>query len=68
MGGFPDGMKVIRPLINMSAKKVEPFFESENIVIKRINSTGDKYFEYHREGCPAQFADIVVELKRRRCG
>ena len=59
---LPEGMKVIRPLINMSAKEVENFLESENIVIKRINSTGDKYFEYHREGCPVQFADIGVEL------
>lgn len=59
---LPEGMKVIRPLINMSAKDVENFLESENIVIKRINSTGDKYFEYHREGCPIQFADIGVEL------
>lgn len=62
---LPDGMKVIRPLINMSAKEVESFLESENIVIKRINSTGDKYFEYHREGCPVQFADIGVELNEK---
>jgi 3'-phosphoadenosine 5'-phosphosulfate sulfotransferase (PAPS reductase)/FAD synthetase len=59
---LPEGMKVIRPLINMTAKDVENFLESESIVIKRINSTGDKYFEYHREGCPVQFADIGVEL------
>lgn len=59
---LPEGMKVIRPLINMSASDVEKFLQNENIVIKRINSTGDKYFEYHREGCPVQFADIGVEL------
>lgn len=59
---LPKGMKVIRPLINMSAKDVEVFLKNEGIVIKRINSTGDKYFEYHREGCPVQFADIGVEL------
>lgn len=62
---LPEGMKVIRPLINMSAKEVENFLKSENIVIKRINSTGDKYFEYHREGCPVQFADIGIELNEK---
>ena len=59
---LPIGMKVIRPLIDMSANDVEVFLEKEDITIKRINSTGDKYFEYHREGCPIQFADIGVEL------
>lgn len=59
---LPQGMKVIRPLINMSAEEVETFLRNEEISIRRINSTGDKYFEYHREGCPVQFADIGVEL------
>ena len=59
---LPEEMKVIRPLIDMSAKDIERFLEEEKISIKRINSTGDKYFEYHREGCPVQFADIGVEL------
>lgn len=59
---LPKEMKVIRPLIDMSAKDIESFLEEEKILIKRINSTGDKYFEYHREGCPVQFADIGVEL------
>lgn len=59
---LPKGMKVIRPLIDMSVKDIERFLEEEKISIKRINSTGDKYFEYHREGCPVQFADIGVEL------
>ena len=59
---LPEGMNVIRPLIDMSAKEVESFLEEQKIEIKRINSTGDKYFEYHREGCPVQFADIGVEL------
>ena len=59
---LPKEMKVIRPLIDMSVKDIERFLEEEKISIKRINSTGDKYFEYHREGCPVQFADIGVEL------
>lgn len=59
---LPKEMKVIRPLIYMTASDVESFLEEEKISIKRINSTGDKYFEYHREGCPVQFADIGVKL------
>lgn len=61
---LPVGIKVIRPLIEMSAKSVEEFLTIEGIKVKRINSTGDKYFEYHREGCPIQFADIGVELNK----
>lgn len=59
---LPDKMKVVRPLINIAVKDVEGFLEKEKIKIKRINSTGDKYFEYHREGCPIQFADFGVSL------
>lgn len=59
---LPEGMKVIRPLIEMSEEDITNFLEREEIIIKRMNSTGDKYFEYHREGCPIQFADIGVEL------
>lgn len=59
---LPRDVKVIRPLIDMTVKDIETFLENEEIVVKRINSTGDKYFEYHREGCPVQFADIGVEL------
>ena len=62
---LPVGMKVIRPLINMTVKDVEDFLAKENIVIKRINSTGDKYFEYHREGCAIQFADIGVDMNEK---
>lgn len=59
---LPKNMKVIRPLIDMTTKDVENFLVEEKVLIKRINSTGDKYFEYHREGCPIQFADVGVEL------
>lgn len=62
---LPKGMKVIRPVINMSAKDIEEFLLKEDITIQRINSTGDKYFEYHREGCPIQFADIGVKLNEK---
>lgn len=62
---LPNKMKVVRPLINMSTDDIEKFLVREKIEIKRINSTGDKYFEYHREGCPIQFADIGVELDEK---
>lgn len=54
---LPEGMHVLRPLIYMSANEVEQMLYDEGINVKRVNSTGDKYFEYHREGCPIQFID-----------
>lgn len=62
---LPINMKVIRPLINMSVEDVEKFLNDEGIIVKRINSTGDKYFDYHREGCPIQFVDIGVKLNEK---
>lgn len=59
---LPASISVVRPLIDLSINEVESFLSQEGIKVKRINSTGDKYFEYHREGCPIQFADIGVEL------
>ena len=54
---LPSDMHVLRPLIYMKAREVEEFLAKEGIQVKRLNSTGDKYFEYHREGCPIQFID-----------
>lgn len=59
------GMKVVRPLIEMNTQTIEEYLERNSISIQRINSTGDKYFEYHREGCPIQFADTGVALDER---
>lgn len=59
------GMKVLRPLIDMNTQEIEEFLNTHNISIQRMNSTGDKYFEYHREGCPIQFVDIGVELNEK---
>lgn len=59
---LPKGMHVLRPLIHMTAEEVEHYLENKNIKVKRIQSTGDKYFEYHREGCPIQFADVGVKI------
>lgn len=61
---LPEGMHVLRPLINLSAKEVEKTLCDAGITVKRINSTGDKYFEYHREGCPVQFIDNGYPIDR----
>lgn len=62
---IPPKMKILRPLINMSAEQIEDYLKKEKVNIKRINSTGDKYFEYHREGCAIQFADMGVNLNEK---
>lgn len=59
---LPEGMRVLRPIIRMKALDVEALLERKHVTVNRINSTGDKYFEYHREGCPIQFADLGVPL------
>ena len=64
---LPDGVKVVRPLIAMTAAQIEQFLKSICISVNRINSTGDKYFEYHREGCFIQFADMGVPLNNELC-
>lgn len=54
---LPKGMHILRPLIQHSANQIEKMLAEEDENVRRINSTGDKYFEYHREGCPVQFID-----------
>lgn len=61
---LPPGMHVLRPLINMSAQEVEQFLLDEKVEVQRLHSTGDKYFEYHREGCPVQFVDNGYEINQ----
>lgn len=64
---LPLGVKVLRPLISMSAIDVENFLKSKKVIVRRINSTGDKYFEYHREGCAMQFVDIGAKFSKELC-
>lgn len=52
-----DGIKVLRPILDIDAEGVESFVESRGVIINKNHSTGDKYFEYVREGCPVQFHD-----------
>jgi len=62
---LPEGIKVLRPLLGMPAAEVETYLVSHGLSIQRNHCTGDKYFEYSREGCPVQFHDpgypITVE-------
>lgn len=54
---LPPGVRVLRPLISAGSDEIESYLRQRNITIRRLNSTGDKYFEYHREGCFAQFIE-----------
>lgn len=66
---LPEGMHVLRLLIYMSVNEVEQMLYDGGISVKRINSTGDRYFEYYRDGCPIQFIDngypIDVDIFRK---
>ncbi|MBD5515203.1 MAG: phosphoadenosine phosphosulfate reductase family protein [Lachnospiraceae bacterium] len=57
---LPNHMLIFRPLIEMNNEDVFSFLESRSVSVKRVNDTGDKYFEYSREGCPLQFKDFGV--------
>lgn len=54
---LPKGVRVLRPLIQMTSEDIEQLLENNKEKVNRLNSTGDKYFEYHREGCYAQFIE-----------
>ncbi|MDE6435609.1 MAG: phosphoadenosine phosphosulfate reductase family protein [Lachnospiraceae bacterium] len=56
------GVKVIRPIIDMTSEEVLQYLEKNDIKIQRVGDTGDKYFEYSREGCPIQFHDPGTEI------
>lgn len=54
---LPNGIRVLRPLIEMTSEEIEQFLKNSDEKVNQLNSTGDKYFEYHREGCYAQFIE-----------
>ncbi len=54
---LPENVRVIRPILDLSSVDVENYLSENGIEIKKNHSTGDKYFEYSREGCPIQFHD-----------
>lgn len=57
---LPQHMIIYRPLIYMSSDEVITFLSENSIAVERVQDTGDKYFEYSREGCPLQFKDFGV--------
>ena len=62
---LPDDIFILRPLIKYSNDAVFSFLKQRSVCIKRVNDTGDKYFEYSREGCPLQFKDYGVCYTRQ---
>lgn len=59
---LPGGVKVLRPLLNLESLQVEQYLKDNGISIRKNHCTGDKYFEYAREGCPVQFHDPGHEI------
>lgn len=55
---LPSGLQVYRPLLFMHSDQILTFVQDNIPHFRRINDTGDKYFEYSREGCPLQFKDL----------
>lgn len=51
-------LSVVRPIIDITAETVEQNLKHEfRYVVKKNHETGDKYFNYWREGCPIQYTD-----------
>lgn len=61
---LPENISIIRPLITYDNDEVFTFLHKHLVEIKRNNDTGDKYFEYSREGCPLQFKDYGVRYSK----
>lgn len=61
---LPAGVRVLRPLISVGSDEIESYLCERGIAIRRLNSTGDKYFEYHREGCFAQFIEAGYPISQ----
>ena len=55
---LPKDMFVFRPLIHCNSEDTLAMVLSAFPNFKRVHDTGDKYFEYSREGCPLQFKDL----------
>lgn len=55
---LPNDIFIYRPLIDSTSSEVMNFLAENKIKIERVGDTGDKYFEYSREGCPLQFKDF----------
>lgn len=58
---LPSEIAVIRPLLKYHGDEIAVFVKSKFPDFKRVHDTGDKYFDYSREGCPLQFKDMGAE-------
>ena len=57
---LPDDIEIFRPFIEIDGSTALSYVMSNFPFFKRVNDTGDKYFEYSREGCPLQFKDLGI--------
>jgi len=57
---LPEKLFILRPLIAMKSHDIYEYLAKNEIFVQRVGDTGDKYFEYSREGCPLQFKDFGV--------
>lgn len=61
---LPPNIIIYRPLISKTSSYTMSLVTSTFPFFRRINDTGDKYFEYSREGCPLQFKDLGVKYTK----
>lgn len=57
---LPDDIAIFRPLLEYNSNDTLDLVLHRFPWFKRVHDTGDKYFEYSREGCPLQFKDYGV--------
>lgn len=62
---LPEHISIYRPLLEWDGKKTLEFVQKQITFFKRVNDTGDKYFDYSREGCPLQFKDLGVPYTKQ---
>ena len=55
-----EDIHIWRPLIECTSDDVFKILTRHDVNLRRVNDTGDKYFEYSREGCPLQYKDFGV--------
>jgi len=63
---IPKSIDILRPLVYIKSKEIEKQLNNEGITIRRNCETGDKYYEYWREGCPIQYNDPGHKLTAKR--
>lgn len=62
---LPKDMYIYRPMIDLTSDEILKFLKDNHVEVNRIGDTGDKYFEYSREGCPLQFKDFGVKYSSK---